>query len=318
MKLSVRTTISSVSLLLLSLNGVAFAGNDSEGVEVDISQIDIRAELKRELAAEEAKMLAEKAAIAKQEAMEAAAAKAEQEAIEAATAMAAQEAIEAEAARARQDAIDAAAAKAARDAKAVEVAAAAKEKSKEILDTVVSAFNPKETVPALSNDRLSLYLSQKVVFGQYERALKRFDNARGHLGLLVSEERDTVIQGGLALDTSLTESFRLSVGARGYGALLELENSDVFSAAIGAETAYKLPFNALPLELGASFYIAPDILTFGAADQTIDTQIDVTLPVRSQLSVFGGVRFLQFDTRPGDQEVDNRVHFGLRWDFDQE
>lgn len=194
------------------------------------------------------------------------------------------------------------------------------DKTKAIAGDVMKALTPAGTVPALSNDRFELYLSDKVAFGQYERdAAKRFDIEEGriHLGFLYGESRDTILQTGLAVDTSLTNLFRLSFGGRGYLGLLGDENEDTVAAALGVEAAYILPFQRLPLELGASIYYAPDILTFGSSDRIIDTRVGVALPVRSQLSIFTGARFLQFDTRPGDEEVDNRVHLGVRWDFEE-
>ena len=196
------------------------------------------------------------------------------------------------------------------------------EKGKDVAGNVMEALTPAGTVPALTNDRFELYLSDKVAFGMYERnASERFesiDEGRLHLGLLYGEARDTVFQGGLAVDTSLTDLFRLSVGGRGYVGLLGDENEDTIAAALGAEAAYILPFEKLPLEFGASIYYAPDILTFGTSDRVIDTRFGVALPVRPQLSVFTGARFLQFDTRPGDEEVDNRIHLGVRWDFKED
>jgi len=188
----------------------------------------------------------------------------------------------------------------------------------EVLGAITDAMRPKEQVPPLANDRLSFYLSEQVVYAQYERKSELFDleSARTHLGFLYSEQRDTILQGGLALDASFTKTFRLSFGTRAYAALLNQENEDAFAAALGAEAAYRLPFQALPLEFGASLYYAPDILTFGTADRTLDAQVDVTFPVRSQVSLFGGYRFLQIDTRPNDREVDNRLHLGVRWDFE--
>lgn len=191
------------------------------------------------------------------------------------------------------------------------------EKGDSKFKAIVEAMSPEEPVPALENDRFSLYLSDAVAFAQYERTAEPFDLEHGriHIASLYSEERDTVLHTGIALDTSLTESLRLSFGTRAYVALLSLENMDALAAAIGAEAAYRLPFKALPLEFGASLYYAPDVLTFGAGDRVVDTQIDVSLPFRKQSSLFAGVRYLQVDTRPADREIDNRVHLGIRWDF---
>ncbi len=182
---------------------------------------------------------------------------------------------------------------------------------------IVDAMRPSGNVDSLENDRLTLYISEKVISPQFERDAKRLglEKSRMHVGFLVSEERDTVLQAGLSVDSSFAKSLRLSFGTRAYIALLGVENADTFATAFGAEAAYKLPFEALALEFGASFYYAPDILTFGSGDRVIDTQVGVALPFRPQLSLFGGVRFLQVDTRPEDREIDNRAHLGVRWDF---
>jgi len=286
MKSSAQNAILAVALVALSNTAVAGGDPDEiEGVEVDISQVDLRSDSER--------------------------------AADARAILAAEEALKAKAMEAELAAEAKAAAKAAKAEEAQMAKDEAIKKGKKVFGSIVDAVSPEGEVPALNNDRFSMYLSDKVLFAQRERKTKRFniDRARSHLGLLISEERDTVLQGGLAIDTSFTKSFRLSFGTRGYAALLESENEDILAAAIGAETAYKLPFKKLPLEFGASMYYAPDILTFGAGDRAFDTQLDVTLPVRSQLSVFGGVRYLSFDTRPDDREVDNQTHLGLRWDF---
>lgn len=191
------------------------------------------------------------------------------------------------------------------------------DKGGKALLALVDAMRPGDVVAPLENNRLSFYLSEKVAFAQYESKATRFglDRARTHLAFLFSEERDTVLQAGLALDAAFTSSLRLSFGTRSYIAILSDENQDSLAVSVGAETAYQLPFETLPLEFGASFYYAPDILTFGVGDRAIDAQVDVTLPVREQFSVFGGIRYFQIDTRPEDREIDNRVHVGVRWDF---
>jgi len=199
------------------------------------------------------------------------------------------------------------------------VAAAADGGSTNILDSIASVMRPEAQVPPLDNDRLSFYLSDEVVFGQYERNAARYDfeNARIHLGFLFAEEQDIVFQSGLALDapSDLVSSIRLSFGVRAYGILLDEENNDSFAGAVGVEAAYTLPFNAFPLEISGSFYYAPDVFTFGEGDRVVDAQVDLSVPFRPQLSLFVGARFLQLDTTPGDAEIDNRVHVGFRWDI---
>lgn len=190
----------------------------------------------------------------------------------------------------------------------------------EFLKGIASVIIPEKSVPGLLNDRFTAYLGDEVVFLAFERNAARYDleQARLGIGFLYSEERDTVLQVGLALDapSDLASNIRLSVGTRAYAALLSAENNDAFAVALGAEAAYQLPIQRLPLEFGISLYYAPDVLTFGQGDRLIDANIDITLPFRPQLSIFTGLRFLQVDTRPGDREIDNTVHVGIRWDLD--
>lgn len=196
-------------------------------------------------------------------------------------------------------------------------AAAEEETGDAAFKAIVKAMKPREPVKPLEGKRVSVYLSEKVAFAQYETSATRFKvkNGRAHVATLYSEQRDSVLHGGLALDASFASSFRLSFGTRAYIALLNTENTDAFAAAVGVEAAYNLPFKALPLEFAASIYYAPDILTFGASDRAVDAQIDFAFPLRAQSSLFAGARFLQVDTRPEDREIDNRVHMGIRWDF---
>lgn len=182
---------------------------------------------------------------------------------------------------------------------------------------IASAMKPKDAVPSLMGKRFSLYLSEKVAFAQYdtESTKLKLENSRVHLGALYSEQRDSVFQGGMSVDAEYFDALRLSFGARAYVALLSTENEDAFAAAFGLEAAYNLPFESLPLEFSASMYYAPDILNFGASDRVVDTQFDFAFPIRDHVSLFAGGRFLQFDTRPEDREVDNRAHVGARWSF---
>lgn len=167
---------------------------------------------------------------------------------------------------------------------------------------------------------LSLYVSDKVADVVYERDGRRLgiDNARVGGGFLISERRDNVFTGHVMLDTrpGLVPDVRLSFGARGYVALLGQENRDVFGVGLGVQGLYTLPVAAFPLEIAAGVFYTPDIFAFGQSDRIIDWNVDVGLQLRESFAAFAGVRYLQFDTRPGTREVDNDVHVGLRWTLD--
>lgn len=188
-----------------------------------------------------------------------------------------------------------------------------------LLDSMAARMKPEGGVPPLLNDRFTTYLSDQVLFLGFERNAARYDieQARASVGFLFSEERDTVFQIGMALDApgTLVRNVRLSIGTRAYVSLIGEENNDAFAAAFGLEAAFFIPSKKLPLELGTSFYYAPDVLTFGQGDRVVDWTIGVSMPFRPKLAVFAGIRYLQIDTRPDDREIDNRFHLGIRWEL---
>lgn len=202
---------------------------------------------------------------------------------------------------------------------AVEESSVATTTPSQIVGRVATALKPKESVPSLMGDRVTGYASEQAFSLLFERDSAKYGVNQGRVtaGFLFTEERDTVFQLGFVADapTTLASSFRLSFGTRAYLAILGIENNDSIAFSLGVEAAYILPFKRLPLEFNASFYYAPDVLTFGQGERVIDTTIDVILPFRNNFDIFAGVRLLEIDLRPGDREIDNLVHGGLRYTF---
>ncbi len=182
---------------------------------------------------------------------------------------------------------------------------------------VGAALTPSQAVPTLIHDRASGYVSDKAFSLNYVRSTEKYGVGQGRIdaGFLFTEERDIAFQLGFAIDTSFLTNVRLSFGARGYLILLGSENDDAFSLGLGVEGAYQLPIRRLPLTLAASLYFAPDVTTFGTGERLFDGNIDVILPVRSNFDVFVGFRFFRLDLRPGDRDLDDEIHAGLRYTF---
>ena len=174
--------------------------------------------------------------------------------------------------------------------------------------------------PFEADSSISLRVSDDVATLTYERDARRLgiDNGRVQAGFLLSEQRDTIFTGTLMVDTrpDLVPQVRLSVGARAYAALLGVENRDVVALGLGVEGFYSLPIRVLPLELQVGAFYAPDVLAFGQADRIIEWNADVGLRLRERLAAYAGFHFLQVDTRPGDREIDDEIHIGIRWTLD--
>lgn len=163
---------------------------------------------------------------------------------------------------------------------------------------------------ALSNDTLQL---------RYETDAEAVgvDDGRLFGAFFLSEQRDIVLSAGLGMAGNL-DFGRLEVllGPQIYAALLEDENDDVMSVSVGAQVRYLLN-QRLGLAVSGHAYHAPDILTFGSADSLTDLGARVELGVADQVTVFGGMRWFEFDLTEGQGErtLQEEVFVGLGYRF---
>ena len=169
---------------------------------------------------------------------------------------------------------------------------------------------------ALTERYFQFYASDKTAEFRYAIDGPAFglNSSRAYAGFLFTEDRDNVLAAAILYDTELDvfPGLTLSFGPTALGGLLGEENQDVIGFGFTIEGGYLLPVRQFPLNLSAAFSYAPDILTFGQSDRIIDATVRAGLPLRDNIEGFVGFRFLQFDTRPGDEELDKRLHLGIR------
>lgn len=165
---------------------------------------------------------------------------------------------------------------------------------------------------------IELYISNDALQAQYVRMIDLGDlgptEVRG--GFFYNESRDLVGTGDLLAsvgDEVNVRSLELRVGTRVYGAFLAPEDEDVFSVALGAEAEYY--FNtARTTSVTLGLFYAPDIITFGSADNVKDATLRFMTNLRDGTEVFFGFRMLEIDL-PIDREVDDNMHIGFRRSF---
>jgi hypothetical protein len=135
-------------------------------------------------------------------------------------------------------------------------------------------------------------------------------------GLFFNEERDIVASANYYVDASALRINRLSVliGPVAYAALLSEENTDVFAMALGAEARFRLLRDPQVTIVGQAVY-APDILTFGSADNVWDVIGRAEIPITDRVTGFGGFRLFEIDLVQGKTELEESVHLGLRYRF---
>jgi hypothetical protein len=174
----------------------------------------------------------------------------------------------------------------------------------------------------LAGDRAvgEIALSDESLQLRYRDAGRNLDVGRGGRAsgaIFLSEDRDIVLNGDLLFPAQLSfDRLQLLFGPRAYAALLEDENNDVFAVSLGVEMRFVIdPGSGLAIA-GQAFY-APDILTFGTADNLTDLSARVELALQPRLTVFGGMRWFEFDLIDdlGTRTLQEELVAGLSWSF---
>ena len=156
---------------------------------------------------------------------------------------------------------------------------------------------------------------------RYRDAGRNVDLGRGSrasAAIFLSESRDIVFFGDLLFPADLGgEMLQLIFGPRMYAALLEDENNDVLSLSVGGEARFELTSN---IAISAQAFYAPDILTFGTADSLTDLSARVEFELQDRLTVFGGMRWFEFELIEDIDGSDERtlqeeLFAGMAWKF---
>jgi hypothetical protein len=167
---------------------------------------------------------------------------------------------------------------------------------------------------ALSNDTLLLrYVGRDGAVGEGGRITGSF---------FLSEQRDIVLSGGVLFPAALPDNLNvgerltLRFGPQVYAALLQEENNDVLAMSLGVEARFVINRRMGLAVSGQAFY-APDILTFGSADNLTDLSARAELQVAPQLTAFGGMRWFRFDLTEGGGErtLQDELFFGVGYRF---
>lgn len=158
---------------------------------------------------------------------------------------------------------------------------------------------------ALSNDTLDVRYLSKMDSG---------DDSRLAGGIFLGEERDLVLSVGKMFGVDLDRRFDLVFGPQLYAALLRDENEDVMALSLGGEMRFYFdPQRRFALS-GRAFY-APDILSFGAADNLADLSARAEMQVSERVMAFAGMRWFEFDLTDGSGErtLQEELFVGVRY-----
>ena len=173
------------------------------------------------------------------------------------------------------------------------------------------------------NQSIEAYVSGKTIDVQYGRELRieDFGVVQAGAGILYSEQRDLVgVFDALWYigDQARQREIEVSVGTRVFAAFLNQENEDTLGVGFGGEAEWF--FNQKRRSsLRLSAFYAPDILTFGIANNIRDYALDLQTRIGNSTFAFVGFRHLEVDTVKeavsGNRNLDNELHIGFRRSF---
>jgi hypothetical protein len=178
----------------------------------------------------------------------------------------------------------------------------------------------QQPAPRTSIDHaIEAYISEDALQALYVRAMNsdELGPIDVRAGVFFNEQRDLIgIADALAEvgDPQPTQRLVFKVGPRMFGAFLNEEDEDIFGVGVGGEARYY--FNrSRTTSVALNAYYAPDILTFGAADNVQDVSVRLETELRDGTDVYIGYREFEIDVRGGDREVDDNIHVGFRRRF---
>jgi hypothetical protein len=172
------------------------------------------------------------------------------------------------------------------------------------------------------NSSIEAYVSGKTIDLQYYRELgiEGVGPVQASVGFLYNEERDLVgIFDALVYlgDEARQREIEVSVGTRVFAAFLNQENEDTLGVGFGGQAEWF--FNQKRRSsLRLSAFYAPDILTFGIANNIRDYGLDLQTRLGATRPTFAfvGFRHLEVDTVKeavsGNRNLDNELHIGFR------
>ena len=137
-------------------------------------------------------------------------------------------------------------------------------------------------------------------------------------GFFLSEERDIVLTAGMIFPAGFDDNrLQINFGPRAYAALLEEENEDVMAVSLGGEIRFEMDTDSGFAVVGEAYY-APDILTFGAANNLTDLSARLEVMLQQRLTLFGGFRWFEFDLAEAEdtRTLQEEFFVGVGWRFD--
>ncbi|MCK9473420.1 YfaZ family outer membrane protein [Sulfurimonas sp.] len=112
------------------------------------------------------------------------------------------------------------------------------------------------------------------------------------------------------MQKNVNSDFRLGLGIKAN------YTKNFVSIPLGVEASYKLPFSSsVPFYIGASIYVAPEVLSFDKADNFLEYQVNVEAEAIKNGFITLGYRHIDTNYKNWDVEYNESLYFGLKFLF---
>lgn len=185
---------------------------------------------------------------------------------------------------------------------------------------LAAATSHAQTPAAREVRHAELSLSDETLLLRYitPNTLIRGQSGQQSYAVFLSEDRDVVGTAGLMIDTELRLAPRLAiqVGPQAYAALLGERGNDALALAFGVQARLELDRRSGLAIAGNAFY-APNVLTFGFADNLIDLMARAELRLADRIIGFAGWRWFELDLPVRQtRTLQDEIFVGIRYRLD--
>jgi len=154
------------------------------------------------------------------------------------------------------------------------------------------------------------YLAESSTFG--------YGGADIGLGLFFNEDDDVQINGEVMVTgnpAGNNKAIQFGVGAKLVYTSIDVLDDEVGALALAGQFRYVIP-SSTPIAFLASVYYAPGITSFNGADQYSEYRFAIELEVTPSARAYVGFRNMEYEfENGGEYELDDRGHFGVKFDF---
>ena len=127
---------------------------------------------------------------------------------------------------------------------------------------------------------------------------------------------DPIIEANFLLQNPLKVNNNLIFGIGVKAVYTDLASGEYVAMPLGVEVQYRLPLTIdLPVHVGGVLYYAPEVLSFGDADNYFEYRLTADVEVVKNGSIIGGYRQIETDANGAGITYNHGLYVGFKFAF---